>query len=167
MAKIHALLPPRPITSEMRPYKHLFTLAAAAMLAMGCEGTVSLIPNPDPALRKAPAVFSADAAKRQYEADAPKIPDSDFRADYALMIKQVDLANISARDYANVEVWINGQYVVFCPSFGKKTDKTLNFTMFFDRDGHHFDTGGGQHPIKSLEVFRDGTMYGVTHHVAD
>ena len=65
------------------------------------------------------------------------------------------------------EVWINGEYVVYCPNFQKKTDKSLNFRMFFDAQGHHFDTQGGKNPLKTLEIFRDGTMYTVTNHVAD
>lgn len=133
----------------------------------GCEGTVSLLPIADPALNKPPAVFAADAAKRHYESDAPKIPAHDFRAQYALILKQVDLANISAQDCTDVEVWINSQYVVHCPQFPKKSDKTLYFAMFYDQDGHHFDTHGGKDPVKSIEVYRDGTMYSVVSHLAD
>lgn len=140
---------------------------AAGMVLLGCEGMVSLVPNNDPALRKPPAGFAADAAKRTYEADAPRVNDKDFRADYALMVKEIDLANISKNDCQNVEVWINGQYVVFCPTFPAKCDKSLNFTMFYDQNGHHFDTNGGSNPIKSLEVYRDGQMYSVVNHVAD
>jgi hypothetical protein len=134
---------------------------------VGCEGTVSLIPDADPQLRKPPAVFAADAAKRHYEAAAHKIPDTDFRAQYALIVHQVDLANISNQDWQNVEIWINGTYVVHIPFFEKKSDKTLYFSMFYDQSGHHFDTNYGQNPIKKLEVFRDGAMYAVVDHVAD
>lgn len=133
----------------------------------GCQGSVSLIPSADPALRKPPAMFSSDAAKRQYEADAPKIPASDFRADYALVLRQVNLANISTRDCSNVEVWLNGKFVVYCPTFPGKSDKTLTFRMFYDRDGHVFDTNGGRNPIQSIDVYHDGTMYAVINHVAD
>ena len=81
--------------------------------------------------------------------------------------KRQDLANISDQDWSNVEVWINAQYVVYCPSFQKKSDKCLYFTMFYDQNGHHFDTKGGANPVKSLEVYRDGVLYQVTDHVAD
>ncbi|HUB26881.1 MAG TPA: hypothetical protein VL992_15760 [Tepidisphaeraceae bacterium] len=137
------------------------------LLAIGCEGTVSLIPDADPNLRQPPAVFAADAAKRHYEADAQKIPDKDFRAQYALIVHQVDLANISSQDWHDVEVWINGTYVLHIPYFEKKSDKTLYFTMFYDQNGHHFDTNYGQNPIKKIEVFRGGAMYSVVDHVAD
>jgi hypothetical protein len=39
--------------------------------------------------------------------------------------------------------------------------------MFYDQNGHHFDTKGGANPVKSLEVYRDGVLYQVTDHVAD
>jgi hypothetical protein len=151
----------------MRTIIYTLTATLIACAGLGCEGTVSLIPIADPALQKNPAVFAADAAKRHYEADAPRIPDRDFRAQYALIFKQVDLANISAQDRENVEVWINGQYVVYCPAFPKKSDKTLYFAMFYDQDGHHFDTHGGKDPVKTIDVYRDGTMYSVVNHVAD
>jgi hypothetical protein len=141
--------------------------ALIGVAAIGCEGTVSLLPATDSSLRKTPAAFAADAAKRQYESDAKKVPDTEFRADYALILRQIDLANISAQDWDNVEIWINGTYVVYVPHFEKKTDKTLYFTMFYDRNGRHFDTNFGQNPIKSLEVFRSGAMFSVVDHVAD
>jgi hypothetical protein len=137
------------------------------LLLLGCEGSVSLIPNADPALRKPPVRFAADAAKRQYEAGAPKVPSSDFRADYALVLQEVDLANVSNRDWSNVEVWINGKFVVFCENFQPKTDKALNFTMFYDGQGNHFTTANGKNPVQSIEIYRDGTMYSVYHRVAD
>jgi len=145
-------------------------LIAACTLAiglLGCEGTVSLIPSNDLALRKTPSAFAADAAKRQYESGAARAGDTEFRAQYALMLREVDIANISGRDWSNVEVWINGQYVVYCPTFDKKSSKRLDFTMFYDRDGRHFDTQYGKNPIQSIEVFRDGTMYAVVNSVKD
>jgi len=147
-------------------FKLPLTLALGFTLA-GCEGSVSLLPNADPALRKPPAVFSADAARREYETKAPEVRQPDFRAQYALIMKEIDLANISNQDRSNVEVWINGKYVVYCPSFEKKTAKALPFTMFYDQAGHHFDTGGGTNPIKSIQVYCDGKMYDVTAPVAD
>jgi hypothetical protein len=152
----------------MNAYIWYCLACGAAILLVGCQDAVSLVvPNPDLALRKPHAAFAADAAKRQYEAQAPRALDEDFRADYALMMRQVDLANISDRDCSNVEVWINGQYVVFCPTFQGKTDKTLRFAMFYDHNGHAFDTDGGKNPIERLQVYRDGMMYDVVNHVAD
>lgn len=145
----------------------LSTLGIIALVVMGCEGSVSLLPDADPELRQPPPVFAADAAKRQYEAGAQKIPDTDFRAQYGLILREIDLANISSEDWDNVEVWINHTYVLHLKHFDKKSDKTLYFAMFYDQAGHHFETDYGKNPIKSLEVFRGGNMYAVVDHVAD
>jgi hypothetical protein len=155
------------MTTTIRQFAWFGLLCIAAAVMVGCEGSVSLVPNFDPALRKPPAAFAADSAKRKYEADAPKVPDSQARAQYALILKEVDLANISTQDWSQVEVWLNGKYVVYCPAFQKKSAKTLYFTMFYDQDGHHFDTHGGNDPVKTIEVYREGTMYTVVNHVAD
>jgi hypothetical protein len=144
-------------------------LAAWIVLILaGCQGSVSpLVPINDSELRKPPVAFSKDAAGRNYEAEAPRAQTNDFRGDYALILKQVDLANISAGDCSNVEVWLNGKYVVFCPNFAAKSDKTLTFHMFYDKSGHYFDTDWGKNPVHTVEVFHDGVMYDVPIHVAD
>jgi hypothetical protein len=134
---------------------------------MGCETQVTVVPNNDPTLRKPVKTFAADASKRTYEADAPKVPDYDFRGQYALILRRIDLANISERDWDNVEVWINQRYVVHCPKFEAKSDKSLAFRLFYDNKGHRFDTDMGKNPIESVEVYRDGVMYTVTTRVAD
>jgi hypothetical protein len=148
----------------------LFLACVMGIGSIGCEGTVSLIPDADPALRQPPPVFAADAAKRRFEAEAPLRQSKDFMAQYELnpfLSRQVDLANVSGQNLSNVEVWINHTYVVFCHSFPKQTDKTLYFTMFYDRDGHHYSTEGGKDPIASIDVYYDGVMHSVPHHVAD
>lgn len=134
----------------------------------GCDGMPALIPNSDPALRRSSASFAADAAKRVYETSAQAQPDTEARAKYELIFKQVDLTNISTNDeWDNVEVWINRKYVVFIPKVSPSTDVTLNFQMFFDSDGNHFETDSGQNPIKSIDIYRNGTMYSVPMHVAE
>jgi len=51
--------------------------------------------------------------------------------------------------------------VLFVPALQKDTDEKLDFEMFFDRDGHHFDTDGGKNPLQAIEIFHDGKMYDV------
>src|SRR3954471_21023395 len=70
----------------------LFCMAALISVLGGCQGTVSLFPNADPALRKTPAEFAADAAKRQpFKADAPRGGEAAGRAEvnYAGDVLQV------------------------------------------------------------------------------
>jgi hypothetical protein len=130
----------------------------------GCvsDGSPSLIANPDPNLNKTSAELAADAAKRHYEADAPKGDTGEARAQYELMTKRLDLVNLSKADWSDVEIWINHEYVLFVPQMKQAEDKTLDFTLFYDQDGHHFETKKGENPLKTVEVYKDGKMYDVT-----
>jgi hypothetical protein len=146
----------------------LGVLAIGMMAALtGCDGMTSLFANSDPSLRKTPTEFAADAAKRHYEADAPTATDSGARAQYDLTVREISLTNTTDTDWSNVEVWVNRKYVVYLPQIEGRTDKSLNFNMFFDDSGNRFDTDGGRQPIKSIEVFMDGKMCAVPNHVAD
>jgi hypothetical protein len=146
-----------------------FILGSVALMVFGLglagcvsDGTPALIPNPDPNLNKTSAELAADAAKRHYEADAPRGDEGEARAQYELMTKRLDLVNLSNADWSDVEVWINHTYVLFIPQVNKAEDKRLDFTLFYDQDGHHFETKEGKNPFKTLEVYKDGTMYEVT-----
>src|ERR1022692_1278618 len=89
-----------------------------ALLAMtGCmgDGRPTLLPNADSNLRKPSAEFAADAAKRSYPADAPKADVTIARAQYSLMERQFDMANLTNWDWKNIEVWVNQKYVVSVP----------------------------------------------------
>jgi hypothetical protein len=139
-------------------------LAAAMALGLaGCstDGAPTLFPNPDANLHKNSAEFAADAAKRNYESDAPHAGNAEARAQYELTQRRVDLVNLSQDDWSNVEVWVNQKYVVFIPAMQKDVDKKLDFEMFYDRDGHHFDTQGGKNPLQSIEICMDGKVYSV------
>jgi hypothetical protein len=133
------------------------------LVAAGCagEGEPTLIPNGDKALRKTSTEFAADAAKRNYEADAPKGEVADARAEFDLTYHKFDLANLSNADWSNVEVWVDQKFVLNVPVFAANSAETLDFDMFFDRDGHHFQTTRGKSPVESLQIYRDGKMYDV------
>jgi hypothetical protein len=140
----------------------LIALTLTALLC-GCasDGKPAILPNEDKNLNKTSAEFAADAAKRNYEADAPQGGAATARAEYELMDRYFNIINLSDTNWTDVEVWVNHAYVVFLPQMQKNVDKRLDFGMFFDRQGHHFDTNGGKNPITSLEVYRDGKMYTV------
>jgi hypothetical protein len=176
---IHAMIQPTEFTFASMRHRHGLTLTllsligsvalftAAALSVVGCNGQPSLLPNSDTSLRKESTAFAADAARRQYPAQAPRVANAPFRAEVGYMLKQFDVANIGTNDWNNVEVWVNRKYVVFVPKYEAKTDKTLNFQMFFDADGNHFDTNGGANPVKSLELCYDGKIYPVITQLSD
>ena len=140
-----------------------FIILALLLALTGCssDGRPTLLPNADSNLRKSSAEFAADAAKRKYEADAPKANLTIARAQYSLMEKRFDLANLTNWDWQNVEVWVNGKYVVSVPEFTKNSGKALDFQLFYDSEGHHFETHHGANPVQSLQIYQDGRMYDV------
>jgi hypothetical protein len=139
-----------------------FFVAAALLALGGCvEGRPTLLPNADSSLRKNSTQFAADAAKRTYEADAPKSDLTIARAQYNLMESQFDMANLTNWDWKNIEVWVNQKYVLSLPELTKNSGVALNFQLFYDSDGHHFETHWGGNPVKSLQIYADGKMYDV------
>jgi len=139
-------------------------LSLAAILALsGCtgDGTPTLLPNSDPALRKTSTELAADSAKRAYEAEAPKGTAAIARAEFNVQDRKFDLANTSDSDLHDVEVWVNQKYVVNVPNISKNSSKTLNFELFYDMDGHHFWTDHGKNPVQTLQIFWQGKMYDV------
>jgi hypothetical protein len=139
-----------------------FIVVAALLALNGCvEGRPTLLPNADSNLRKNSTQFAADAARRTYEADAPKSNLTIARAEYSLMEKQFDMANLTNWNWKNVEVWVNQKYVLSLPEFAANSGEALNFQLFYDSDGHHFATDWGGNPVKSLQIYADGKMYDV------
>ena len=118
-------------------------------------------PTPIPRLRKSSTELAADAAKRSYEIDAPKAGAAIARAQYNVMERQFEVANLSNSDWQNIEVWVNQRYVVCVPQFDRNTGKTLNFELFYDAQGHHFETDHGNNPVRSLQIYQGGKMYDV------
>jgi hypothetical protein len=139
----------------------LLTLAIAT--AAGCtgDGRPTILPNSDPALRKTSSELAAESAKRSYEYDAPKATQPIARAQYNLVDRWFDVANLSNSDWQNVEVWVNQKYVVYLPVFTKASGERLNFELFYDQDGHHFETDHGANPVRALQIYRNGKMYDV------
>ena len=140
-----------------------FVTVSAILATSGCtgDGRPTIIPNSDSTLRKSSTEFAADAAKRSYEVTAPKSHDAIARAQYNVMERQFELANLSNSDWQNIEIWVNQKYVVCVPQFDRNTGKTLNFELFYDSGGHHFETDHGNNPVRSLQIYQGGKMYDV------
>lgn len=138
------------------------------LLGLGCglagctsEGHTSFWANPDSVMRRSAAEFAADAAKRGYPATATRNTQVCARAEFEQMMGRVDLVNLTPADINEVDVWINQQYVVHVPVLKTQGDEKLDFEMFYNRDGHKFETDGGKNPIKTIELFHDGQIYPV------
>jgi len=133
---------------------------------LACD-SMYVFSNQDVALRKSATQFAADAAKRHYEADALTTEPCGARAQYDLTVHQLYLTNLTDSDWSDVEIWVNHQYVVYLPHFEGRTDKEINFWMFYDQSGNRFNTQGGRNPLQSVEIYRDGKMFSVPFTMVD
>lgn len=135
--------------------------------AVGCRDAdrpTSLIPNSDPALRKTKREFSADALKRHpYHAGTPRGGKAHGGATVDYELNTLQLANFTPEDWRDVEVWVNGQWVVFVPLIPGKaaTAKTIDFTMLYDPMARPFpaENRTKETMVRKVEIYRDGKMY--------
>lgn len=143
-------------------------LGLIASFGAGCAGRTSVMPNSDPALRKYSTQFAADAARRHpYKADAPRGGLAEARAQVGYVTDHLQIINLSKDEWKDVEVWVNGSYVVCVPTMPPLVLKKLDFQMMYDADGNYFPTENEKTKVQKVEILLDGKMYDVTCHVAD
>lgn len=149
-------------------YLSACTLAASVAIVTGCAGRAEVWPNSDPSLRRTAAEFAADAARRHpYKADAPRGGEARARVEIGYVWDRLDVANTSDSAWTDVELWVNGQYVVFLSRMEPKAIKSVPFQALYDEKGQSFPTGNGKmfgrEPVvvKKIELFRDGKLYDV------
>jgi hypothetical protein len=157
---------------NMMMRKKLIPFVGILMMA-GCAGRPALVPSSDPALRKTSAQLAADAAKRTYEADAPRGGEAVARAEVDYTLKEMHIENLSSDDWQDVEVWVNQRWVVHLPVLPRQQSKTegfrrINFQMLYDRDGNYFPVNfiSSKVRIEKVEVYHDGKMYDVPLHLS-
>ena len=146
-------------------------LLGAGVFLSGCSGRATVLPNPDPALHKTSTEFAVDAVRRfPYQDHIPQGGDIVGRAQVGYMVKKIELVNLSADDWNNIEVWLNQKYVVFVPKMTPHILEELPFQMFYDDQGHYFPkdgSDGNASLVKKLEIVMDGKMYNVPLQLAD
>lgn len=157
----------------MMPTRYTLVITAIGFASLaGCAGRPSLIPNSDPSLRKTSAQFASDAARRHpFNADLPSGGVAKGRAQVGYGRDTVEIINLGAEDWDNVEVWVNRRYVVFVPRIraGSNRVKTLHFQMLFDEKGRYFpvDNRTPNRMVRQIEIVRDGMIYTVPFAQAD
>jgi hypothetical protein len=137
-------------------------------MLVGCAGRTELIPNSDPALRRTPPEFAADAAKRHpYKADAPRGGEAAARAQIAITADRIEVANLSDQDWTDVELWVNQDYVVFIPVMQAGKLKSVPYQALYNGYGQSLPTDNRKVPINKVELYHDGKMYNVGLQLAD
>src|SRR5262245_58971313 len=113
------------------------SLLLIAGLAVGCAGRASVLPNPDPQLRKSSAQLAADAAKRSpYKVDAPRGGEAVARAQVGYWADRLEVANLSDTDWQHVEVWVYRKYVCHIQNMKSNgPDEVLFFQNVFGDAG--------------------------------
>lgn len=151
----------------MKLTKHALSWVLCGFLS-GCSGQVALLPNSDPNLRKTPAEFSADAAKRfPFRVDLPSSGEAKAGAQVDYTFDEIYVRNLSGTEWKDVELWVNRQYVVFLPVMQPEVSKTLNFRMLYNVDGQHFPLDNNNVRVERLEMIRDGKLYTVPLRLRD
>ncbi len=144
------------------------TLIALAGLIVGCHDRPTLLPNPDPLLRKSSTAFAADAAKRfPYPASAEQAGTAVARAQVGYMLNRLEIVNLSEEEWTDVDVWVNRAYVVHLPRMEPKVLKRLDFEMLFNDAGQHFPLKNDKVLVERVEIYQDGKIYNVPFAQAD
>lgn len=139
--------------------------AVAALLLAGCQvNSTNAVPNPDRNLRKKPEQFKADASKRAYPGAATTQP-SPFRGEVDYQLDVINIVNLSETDWTDVEVWANGQYVCFVPTFPAKMQRGIAFRILFSPEGQRPPLSGLW--LEKVEIVKGGTVYPVVIRAAD
>lgn len=143
-------------------------LILVAGVVAGCQGRAEIFPNSDKNLRKTAAEFAADAAKRHpYKSDAPRGGEAIARAQYGNWMNVLEITNLSADDWTDVEVWVNKSYVVYLPQMQRGVLKRIPFQALYNDAGAHFPTSTKKDHVKTVELYRDGQMWDVKVQLAD
>jgi hypothetical protein len=146
-------------------------VVAGALLAgmvLGCAGRTELIPNSDPALRRKPPEFAADAARRHpYKSDAPRGGEAAARAQIGISADRIEVVNLSDQEWDDVELWVNQDYVVFIPVMKPGKLESVPYQALYNGYGQSLPTDNRKVPIKKIELYHDGKMYDVNHELAD
>lgn len=145
---------------------HWIALCLAVMTVAGCTDKPSLFPNSDPKLRKTKAEF-AEEAKKLFPYPGPAAETANGAAEIDVEFDKVRLTNLSDTDWLNIDLWVNGGYVVHVPKIEAKGGvRTLDFQMIYNAKGDHLPTNNDKHPVTLIEIRLNGVMYKVPHRFA-
>ena len=126
------------------------------------------MPNDNPALRKKPAEFAADAATRHpYPAGVPVAETYDVRAEADYLFDNLDLLNFSGRPFEDVEVWVNETYVVHLPVLPDGDVQEIPFRAMYDGTGDHFPTNNRRAQIETVRLLVQGEALDVPMDIKD
>lgn len=135
------------------------TLGLLIALAAGCGPDRQPIRNPDPALRKTITQFAADAATRfPYPAEAERAATFDARAWVGYALNRIEVVNLTAETWQDVDLWVNRAYVIRVPAMEPNMLKVLPFGVIFDAQGNAFPSDNRAVKVESIELLVNGRL---------
>lgn len=143
----------------------LSALLLGSFFVVGCASSDSPLIRREPQLEKPATELAADAAKRSYPAAIPVGGDVKLRAQVDYTLNYLQIYNLSKSDWADVEVWVNRQWVVHLQSLPGKKFTHISFGKLFDRNGKRYSEDHGY--IKQLQLVHQGKIYNIRHQLTD
>ncbi len=136
-------------------------MAAAWVIgAAGCTKNATVLPNADATLNKSAAQFRAEAAAvHPFPADAPVVGEIAGRANVGYTYNQITVTNFSGTDWVDVQIWLNGQYVVPIERIETGTIRRLSFKFFYNEVGERFPLSNRVTRVESMDIFVNGVRY--------
>lgn len=149
--------------------RHAWMLGVTCLaVASGCTQRPPPFITNDKSLRKPSTELAADSVKRfPYKAEAAKGGEAVARAQVGNTANWMEIVNLSDQDWADVEIWINKNWVVFLPTMERGKLKRIPFSAIFNDKGNTFPTSTKTERLEIIEVLRDGKMYTVRLQLAD
>ncbi|MFT3784960.1 MAG: hypothetical protein QM770_02180 [Tepidisphaeraceae bacterium] len=137
-------------------------LSAAVVITGGCTERATLLPNADPDLNKPSTQLAREAVQKfPYPVTLAKSPDPlPVRAELGYVLNEISLLNYGDADLADIDLWVNGQYVVGLTKLESKKIKKVPFEVLYNPAGQHFPRDGAF--INKLEMRVGEVMYDVT-----
>jgi hypothetical protein len=137
------------------------SVIATLSLAGGCAERSTLLPYSDAALDRPATMLAVDAAKRHPYPETLPRPDKQLpvRAEINYWTDVIQIVNSSGQDWADVEFWVNGTYVVGIPALKNMEVKQISFKHFYDAQGQYIPLNGVQ--IEKLEMKLAGELFTV------
>ncbi len=130
--------------------------------AIGCSERAVLIPNFDPSIdKKLSTLRSESAACFPYNAAADRGAELPMRAELGYTFNQITLVQFSGQTWDNVQLWINGTYVIHLDRLESRDLKRLSFKLFMDESGMHFPLNNEAVRVEKLEIKKDGVFHPV------
>jgi hypothetical protein len=138
--------------------KWMLAVCLIAAGLVGCGDKPSLFPNSDPKLMKSKTEF-AEEAKKLFPYPGPATEEVIGAAQIDVEYDKIRLTNFSTEEWRNIDLWVNGSYVMRVPKVeAKEGIRTLDYQMIYNAKGEHLPTNNEKYRVEKVEIRKNGVM---------